>query len=96
MRNIKLQSSDGKIFDVEVEIAKYFIKEELDTDEKEKKIVLNVNSKILRKIIEWIIHHKDDPPSTEEDNIKWETDDIDPWDATFLDVITQFCRIYIK
>jgi len=47
----------------------------------------NVNSAILRKVIQWAKHHKDDAPVTEDDeNKEKRTDDISSWDADFLKV----------
>lgn len=49
----------------------------------------NVNSAILRKVIQFCTHHKDDPaPSSTDDdeNKEKRTDDISSWDADFLKV----------
>ena len=49
----------------------------------------NVNSAILRKVIQFCTYHKDDPvqSSTEDDeNKEKRTDDITSWDADFLKV----------
>lgn len=94
MPQIKLQSSDSEIFDVDVEIAK---KSEtiktmledlgLDDDDDEPIPLPNVNAAILRKVIEWANHHKDDPPPPEdEENREKRTDDIEPYDQEFLKV----------
>ena len=94
MPSIKLQSSDGEIFEVDVEIAKVFdiIKTMiedlgLDDDDDEPVPLRNVNGVTLRKVIEWATHHKDDPapPEDDEDREK-RTDDIDAWDQEFLEV----------
>lgn len=50
----------------------------------------NVNSAILRKVIQFCTYHKDDPvPSSTDDdeNKEKRTDDITSWDADFLKVI---------
>lgn len=94
MPNIKLQSSDGEIFEVDVEIAKASVTiktmlEDLGMDEEDEEVVPlpNVNSTILKKVIQWATYHKDDPPVTEEDDGKDKrTDDISSWDADFLKV----------
>ncbi|CAM4874959.1 unnamed protein product [Rotaria socialis] len=90
---IKLQSSDGDTFDVEVEIAKQSatiktMLEDLGMDEEEDVIPLpNVNSAILKKVIQWATHHKDDPPPPEDDeNREKNTNDISSWDQDFLKV----------
>lgn len=94
MPTIKLQSSDGEIFEVDVEIAKASVTiktmlEDLGMDEEEEEVVPlpNVNAAILRKVIQWASHHKDDPAPPEDDEKKEKrTDDISSWDADFLKV----------
>ncbi|CAF1650698.1 unnamed protein product [Adineta ricciae] len=57
-------------------------------DEEEDVIPLpNVNSAILKKVIQWATHHKDDPPPPEDDeNREKNTSDISSWDQDFLKV----------
>merc|ERR1712117_126057 len=94
MPTIKLQSSDGDIFPVDVEIAKQSVTiktmlEDLGVDEDEEELVPlpNVNAAILKKVIQWATYHKDDPPPPEDDeNKEKRTDDISSWDADFLKV----------
>lgn len=91
---IKLKSSDNDVFDVDVEVAKasMTIKTMIDelglNDEAEEVPLPNVNSAILRKVIEWAEHHKDDPAPTAEDEETRDrrTDDIPDWDQKFLTV----------
>lgn len=94
---IKMQSSDGEVFDTELQVAKCSgtIKTMLEDlgiaggDGEEDVIPLpNVNSAILRKVLQWANYHKDDPvPATDEDETKEKrTDDISSWDADFLKV----------
>lgn len=66
MPNIKLQSSDGEIFVVDVEIAKASVTiktmlEDLGMDEEDEEVVPlpNVTSTILKKVIQWATNHKD-------------------------------------
>nr|7T1Z_A Chain A, S-phase kinase-associated protein 1 [Homo sapiens] len=69
MPSIKLQSSDGEIFEVDVEIAKQSVTiktmlEDLGMDDEgdDDPVPLpNVNAAILKKVIQWCTHHKDDP-----------------------------------
>jgi len=91
---IKLQSSDGEVFEVDVEIAKQSVTiktmlEDLgmDEDEDEPVPLPNVNAAILKKVIQWCSFHRDDPPPPEDDeNKEKRTDDICSWDAEFLKV----------
>ncbi|RAL05609.1 SCF ubiquitin ligase subunit skpA [Aspergillus ibericus CBS 121593] len=47
----------------------------------------NVNEPVLRKVIEWCRHHKNDPPaSTEDEDSRRKTTDIDEWDQKFTQV----------
>merc|ERR1712209_13313 len=94
MPTIRLQSSDGEVFPVEIEIAKQSVTiktmlEDLGIDEDEEEIVPlpNVNAAILKKVIQWATYHKDDPPPPEDDeNKEKRTDDISSWDSDFLKV----------
>ena len=94
MPSIKLQSSDGETFPVDVEIAKQSVTiktmlEDLgmDEDDKESVPLPNVNAPILKKVIQWATYHKDNPPQPEDDeNKEKRTDDISTWDADFLKV----------
>jgi len=94
MPTIKLQSSDGEIFDTDVQIAKCSgtiktMLEDLGMDEGDDEVVPlpNVNSAILRKVLQWATYHKDDPqPAEDDENKEKRTDDISSWDADFLKV----------
>lgn len=94
MPYLKLQSSDGEIFQVETQIAKQSntirtMLEELGMgDDDDEAIPLpNVNAIILKKIIQWCTHHKDDsPPPEDDENRDKVTDDISTWDMEFLKV----------
>jgi len=92
MPNIKLQSSDGEVFEVDVEVAKASetiktMLEDPGTDDDEEEVVPlpNVNAAILRKVIEWADYHKDDP-APEDDTTENRTDNIPTWEADFLKV----------
>jgi S-phase kinase-associated protein 1 len=93
-RSDLLQSSDGEVFEVDVEIAKQSVTiktmlEDLgmDEDEDEPVPLPNVNAAILKKVIQWCSFHRDDPPPPEDDeNKEKRTDDICSWDAEFLKV----------
>jgi len=94
MPTIKLQSSDGDIFPVDVEIARQSVTirtmlEDLGMEGDEDEVVPlpNVNAAILKKTVQWCTYHKDDPPPPEDDeNKEKRTDDISSWDSDFLKV----------
>merc|ERR1711862_1010004 len=94
MPSIKLQSSDGETFPVDVDIARQSVTirtmlEDLGMEEEEDEVVPlpNVNAAILKKVIQWCTYHKDDPPPPEDDeNKEKRTDDISSWDSDFLKV----------
>lgn len=94
MPSIKLQSCDSEIFTIDYEVAKCSatiktMVEDLGLEEGDEEIVPlpNVNSAILRKVIQWATYHKDDPPLPEdEENKEKRTDDISSWDSDFLKV----------
>ena len=86
---IDLQSSDGEVFPVDLEVAKvsHTIKnmlESLGIDKETEDIVPlpKVNAKILQKVIQWATHHKDDPLGYKEIG----TNEISSWDKEFLEV----------
>jgi len=94
MPMIKLLSSDGKVFQVDFEIAKASVTiktmvEALGLDEEDKKFVRlpKVKGRILKKVIQWATYHMDDtPPAENNKGHKKRTDDICSWDADFLKV----------
>ena len=51
-------------------------------------ILIQVNEAVLRKIIEWCEHHKNDPMTTAEDDndARKKTTDIEEWDQKFMQV----------
>jgi len=48
----------------------------------------NVNESVLKKVIEWCEHHKNDPPATADDDSdsRKKTTDIEEWDQKFMQV----------
>ena len=94
MPSIKLQSSDGETFPVDVDIARQSVTIRtmlkdlgMEGDGEEVVPLPNVNAAILKKVIQWCTYHKDDPPPPEDDeNKEKRTDDISSWDSDFLKV----------
>jgi len=89
---IKLQSSDKEVISVDTKIIQCSVMlktmlEDLGDDGDELVPLPNVNSAILRKVLQWATYHKDDPPPHADDEIvEKRTDDISSWDADFLKV----------
>ncbi|CEJ89251.1 Putative E3 ubiquitin ligase complex SCF subunit scon-3 [[Torrubiella] hemipterigena] len=48
----------------------------------------NVNEAVLRKVIEWCDHHRNDPPQAQDDesDARRRTMDIEEWDQKFMQV----------
>ena len=89
MSSITLQSCDGEIFHVDKTIVIKFktIKTLLEDcgDEDDEVIPLsNVNSDILKRVIQWAEHHKNDPE--DNDNQDMIPAEIPSWDSDFLNV----------
>ncbi|PWY85708.1 E3 ubiquitin ligase SCF complex, Skp subunit [Aspergillus sclerotioniger CBS 115572] len=84
-------SADNVHIEVERDVAErsLLIKNMLEDlgDATEEIPIPNVNEPVLRKVIEWCRHHKNDPPSTTEDeDSRRKTTDIDEWDQKFTQV----------
>ncbi|XP_057578981.1 S-phase kinase-associated protein 1-like [Hippopotamus amphibius kiboko] len=89
MPSIKLQSSDGEIFEVDVEIAQQSVTlttmlEDLGMDDGgdgDPVPLPNVNAAILKTVTQWGTPHKDAPPPPEDDEEEEErADDAPVWD----------------
>ena len=91
---IKLQSSDGENYPVDIEVARQSVTirtmlEDLGIEEESSEAVPlpNVNSAILKKVIEFATYHKDDAPASEDvENNGKRSDDISAWDQEFMKV----------
>lgn len=99
---IKLQSSDGETFPVDVDIARQSVTirkmlEDLgimEGEEEDDDVVLdevvtlpNVTAAILKRVIQWCTYHEDDPSPSDDDEAREKTtDDISSWDSDFLKV----------
>lgn len=88
---ITLCSSDGVDITVDRAVAErsVLIKNLLEDigDQGEAVPLPNVNEAVLRKVIEWCNHHKNDPPTAgDEDESRRKTTEIDEWDQKFMQV----------
>ena len=95
MPSIKIQSNEGEVFTVETEIAKKSgtirnmledLGMEEDADNEEAVPLPNVSTNILKKVIQWSTHHKDEPTPVDDPDAQKRTDDISSWDLDFLKV----------
>lgn len=95
---IKLKTSEGEIFEIDVKIAKCSatiktMLEECGMDEEVEGdgAVLplsEISAETLRLILEWAHHHKDDPVVEKkvDENKEKRSDDISEWDSDFLKI----------
>jgi len=94
MTQIKLLSSDQIEIPVDKEVAERSILiknmlEDVGGDIADQAIPIpNVNEAVLRKVIEWCDHHKNDPtPVADEDSdSRKKSTDIEEWDQKFMQV----------
>ena len=96
MSIIKLQSNNGEVFKISIEVANHInlIKEMLENmkgidDGNDDPIFLSeIRSKTLRKIIEYCTFHKNDVFIEEDEKTSTKrTDDISEWDQEFLEKV---------
>ncbi|KAL8659087.1 MAG: hypothetical protein Q9221_006157 [Calogaya cf. arnoldii] len=91
---IKLQSSDNVEITLDRDVAERSILiknmiEDLGDGVMEDAIPIpNVNEPVLRKVIDWCIQHRSDPPASTDDDSdsRKKTTDIDEWDQKFMQV----------
>ncbi|KAJ3042764.1 hypothetical protein HDV00_006583 [Rhizophlyctis rosea] len=91
-----LDSAEGVVVERKVAERSTLLKnmlEDVGTESSSEPIPLpNVSSKILKKVVEYCTHHKDDPtPANDDekdsfDSSRKRSDDIDEWDAQFIKV----------
>ncbi|CAF1076593.1 unnamed protein product, partial [Rotaria sordida] len=92
-RQITLESNDKQKFDVNIDIIEQSktIKDVLENCGGAEGTTIplpNVDSANLKKIIEWLTHHKDDVPSFDDDEDYGERKkiEISKWDQDFLKI----------
>ncbi|ODM87371.1 S-phase kinase-associated protein 1 [Orchesella cincta] len=92
MPNIKLVAKDDGITEVDLEVVKKSItikslleNADTPTEEQEEELipVPNVTTPILRKVVEWMIHHKDDALPVDENNEDNQVE-MSRWDEQFF------------
>ncbi|KAH6866599.1 hypothetical protein J4E91_008589 [Alternaria rosae] len=93
VKMINITTSDGIQMDVERPVAERSILiknllEDLGGESSESIPIPNVNEAVMKKVIEWCGHHKNDPPATQDDDSdsRKKSTDIDEWDQKFMQV----------
>ncbi|KAK9466000.1 Skp1 family, dimerization domain-containing protein [Lipomyces arxii] len=89
---VKLTSSDGESFTVEKDVAEksVLIKNMIEDvgDASTEIPIPNVTANVLKKVLEWCEHHKNDPVTANDDDTeaRKKSTDIDEWDQKFMQV----------
>ena len=89
--DMKLITSDGEVFEIDGKIATLsgllvdFVNEDGIDDKDEPIPLAQVTSDVMKKVIEWAQHHKDDPTQDKKEGERL-THDISSWDANFIKV----------
>lgn len=95
MPEITLKSSDGETFTVDIEVVKVSgtiktMLEDCGLDEGDEQAIVpipNINAAILRRVLDWAKHHKDDPiPDEGKGDEMQQNEAISAWDKEFLNV----------
>ncbi|KAH6654260.1 E3 ubiquitin ligase complex SCF subunit scon-3 [Truncatella angustata] len=91
---VRLQSNDNAVIEVDKAVAerslliKNMLEDLGETAVSQIIPIPNVTEPVLRKVIEWCEHHRQDPaPTNEDDNDnRKKTTEIDEWDQKFMQV----------
>jgi len=92
--SITLTSSDGVDITVDRQVAtrsvliKNLIDDLGEAATSEPVPIPNVNEAVLKKVMEWCEHHKNDPPATNDDDAdsRKKSTDIEEWDQKYMQV----------
>ncbi|KAJ8111581.1 hypothetical protein OPT61_g5852 [Boeremia exigua] len=92
-QKIKLTTSDNIDLEVDRQVAERSILiknllEDLGGDNDEAIPIPNVNEPVMKKVLEWCEHHRNDPPASQDDDSdsRKKSTDIDEWDQKFMQV----------
>ncbi|KAJ9165458.1 E3 ubiquitin ligase complex SCF subunit scon-3 [Coniochaeta hoffmannii] len=94
LQKVSLQSNDGVNIEVDRAVAERSVLirnmlDDLGDDQINEAIPIpNVNEAVLKKVVEWCEHHRNDPvqPADEEADTRKKTTDIEEWDQKFMQV----------
>ncbi|KAF1933391.1 S-phase kinase-associated protein 1A [Didymella exigua CBS 183.55] len=92
-QQIKIITSDNIDMTVDRQVAERSILiknllEDLGGDNEEAIPIPNVNEAVMKKVLEWCTHHRNDPPASQDDDSdsRKKSTDIDEWDQKFMQV----------
>ncbi|KAF2999391.1 hypothetical protein E8E13_006673 [Curvularia kusanoi] len=92
-QKVKLTTSDNQDMEVDRQVAERSILiknllEDLGGDNDEAIPIPNVNEPVMKKVLEWCEHHRNDPPASQDDDSdsRKKSTDIDEWDQKFMQV----------
>ena len=93
-KQLILQSSDNEEITVDRDVAErsVLIKNMVGDLGEEAMVeaipIPNVNAAVLKKVIEWCTHHKNDPPASSDDDSdsRKKSTEIEEWDQKFMQV----------
>ncbi|XP_044586828.1 S-phase kinase-associated protein 1-like [Cotesia glomerata] len=89
---VKLLSSDGQIFEVDIETVKMstYVMNRLQKVRYEEVVMVHppkpIAGAILEKVIQWMEYHKNDPVPPKKDDFEAPSMDVPDWDLEFFDV----------
>lgn len=88
---IRLQSADLEVFELDAEYARHsgwirsILEESRNLDRQDLISLRTVNGVVLRKVIDWLVHHKDDLTEGDEE-MEEKSEYLLKWDKEFFDV----------
>ena len=87
---VKLQSTDGEVFELPLRLAKqfdpvtsYLVSTGINGDPEEVPFPIEVSSQALKAIVDWSLYRQDDPESDEETEVEDRASKVTPWDLKF-------------
>lgn len=88
---IRLQSADLEVFELDADYARHsgwirsILEESGNLDRQDLISLRTVNGVVLRKVIDWLVHHKDDLTEGDEE-MEEKSEHLLTWDKEFFDV----------
>lgn len=88
---VRLQSADLEVFELDADYARHsgwirsILEESRNLDRQDFISLRTVNGVVLRKVIDWLVHHKDDLTEGDEE-MEEKSEHLLTWDKEFFDV----------